>query len=400
MSGKGITEKAKEYVKSTMDQHNVELLTFHSFEHTSSVVESALEIGQNSGLNEEELEILEVAAWFHDLGYLEGFKDHETKSWAMANAFLETENYPEAKAQLVKDCIMATSLHVTPKTMLEKVIADADLNHLAKPSQASKSEALRLEIKRVCGYDFSTEEWLDKDLGFLLAHHYHTPYAQEHYHPGKVENIERAFAKKGERIAKKQAKKDKKKLDKALKVQQEKVNSSKERSAQTLFRVTLRNHINLSAIADNKANIMLSVNAIIITIMVSTITPNYEHLFVYSVPLIIMILTNAVSIMLAIKSTRPKVSKNNVKITGATNRSMNLLFFGNFQHLELEDFEEQFNALLEDKGEIYNALIKDLYYLGKVLAEKYRYLRLTYTVFSIGFLATIVSFLIILFIGR
>ena len=72
----------------------------------------------------------------------------------------------------------------------------------------------------------------------------------------------------------------------------------------------------------------------------------------------------------------------------------NIVFFGNFVHLDLDKFEEAVDAMFRDSELIYGNMVRDLYFLGKVLDEKYRYLSISYNVFMIGFVVTVLTFMI------
>ncbi|WP_338409952.1 Pycsar system effector family protein, partial [uncultured Flavobacterium sp.] len=169
-----------------------------------------------------------------------------------------------------------------------------------------------------------------------------------------------------------------------------------ERAIDTLFRVTLNNHTRLSGIADSKANILLSVNAIIISIALSTIipkldSPTNEHLII---PTFIMLLWSVISIIFAILSTRPKVTSGTFTSQDVKDKKVNLLFFGNFYKMPYQDYEEAVNEMIKDREYLYNSMIKDLYFLGIVLERKYRLLRITYNIFMIGIIVSVIVFVV------
>ena len=169
-----------------------------------------------------------------------------------------------------------------------------------------------------------------------------------------------------------------------------------ERGIDTVFRVTLGNHTRLSGIADSKANILLSVNAIIISIALSTIIPKLDspknvHLVI---PTFIMVISSVITIIFAILSTRPKVTKGVFTKQDIENKKVNLLFFGNFYKMPLQDYEWAMNEMMKDREYIYNSMIKDLYFLGIVLEKKYRLLRIAYNFFMIGIVISVIAFII------
>ena len=163
-----------------------------------------------------------------------------------------------------------------------------------------------------------------------------------------------------------------------------------------MFRVTLRNHIKLSDIADTKANILLSVNAIIISIALTNLIPkldNPKNAYLM-IPTLIFLTFSVLSIIMSILATRPNVTKGRFSREDVTNKKVNLLFFGNFHQMSLEEFQWAIGEMLQDKEYIYSSLTKDLYFLGIVLERKYKLLRITYTIFMIGMVLSTIAFAI------
>ena len=169
-----------------------------------------------------------------------------------------------------------------------------------------------------------------------------------------------------------------------------------ERGIETMFRVTLRNHIKLSDIADTKANILLSVSAIIMSIALSTLFPKLDKpsnaYLIY--PTLIFIITAVVTMVLSILSTRPKVTSGTFSKEEVADKKVNLLFFGNFHKMPLVDFQKGVSEMMNDRDYLYKSLMKDLYFLGVVLNKKYKMLRIAYTFFMIGIIVTVIAFII------
>lgn len=354
---------------------------YHNTSHTKRVVDLATILATEEGCSDEEIFLVKLAAWFHDTGFLKTNEGHEEESVRIATDFLQKEGVNDSQLDLIKQLILVTKSDVVPKTKLEKIIKDADCGHLALEDFFDISQRLRLEESLKKGSDIEEFDWLIQNKEFLQTHRFYTIYAQQHWQPKKEINQYRLQQK----IEKASIKKDK---------------NSKEnkfgRGVETLFRVQLKNHIELSAIADTKANILLSVNAIIISIALSNLIPKLDspsnRFLVF--PTLILMVFSVSSVVLSVISTRPKVS--NVKVTRdmIKNKSTNILFFGNFYKMSLKEFEWGINHLIANEDTLYNSLTKDLYYLGLVLERKYRLLRVTYTVFMIGIIISALSFII------
>src|SRR5690606_35918175 len=232
-------------------------------------------------------------------------------------------------------------------------------------------------------------EWCKQNLNVLTKQHYYfTDYAKKNWQPKKEQTIFTI----GENLKKQQS--DKKGKNKQIKEKKLEKLERPERGIDTLFRVTLNNHTQLSAIADSKANILLSVNSIIISISLTAIipkldNPNNAHLII---PTFLLLIFSVITIVYTILATKPKVSTNpNIKNDIET-RKANILFFGNFHHLHLQEFNDAMNDLMKDRAYLYDTLIKDLYYLGLVLNKKYKMLSISYTVFMIGIIVSVSAF--------
>jgi hypothetical protein len=159
-----------------------------------------------------------------------------------------------------------------------------------------------------------------------------------------------------------------------------------------MFRAGARTHINLSSMADSKANIMLSINAVIISVTLSVLLPKLDSNTHLILPTIVLLATCVLSIIFATLSTKPKVTRGRFSKEDIEKKRSNLLFFGNFHKMQLEDYEWGMTEMMKDDNFLYGSLSRDLYFLGKVLAEKYRYLRVCYTIFMYGLIASVLAF--------
>ena len=181
-------EKVKEYVAGFIGDNFTEKICYHNIDHTLGVVEACEIIGKNCNLSDTELEIVIIAAWFHDTGYYLGCQNHEEESAKIARRYLLQENRNKDYIETVENCILATEIPQNPKTILEKVICDADLYHLSSEQFFKKTDLLLQEInlqKRV----FTTLDWLHTTNEFMENHKYHTPYGQASLLPKLKKNL-------------------------------------------------------------------------------------------------------------------------------------------------------------------------------------------------------------------
>lgn len=382
-----ILERTKHFVVELLSNELDSDYLYHNLRHTQRVVKSTKELLNAASLPDEEKEAVELAAWLHDTGYTKGSKEHEVSSRIIAEEFLSKQGYDPKIIAKVGACIMATERYTEPTNFLEEVIRDADSSHFAQKSYLETSELLREELGLLGIADYTQKEWIETNIKmFRIEHRFYTYYAKENWRPGKDKNLRRLIKeKKSEKnIAKKEA----------LKAQYK--SESPDRSIQTLFRVTLKNHITLSDIADTKANILLSVNAIIISLAISNLIPKLDNpsndYLIY--PTVIFIVFSVVSMILAVLATRPNVTSGKFTKEDVAKKNVNLLFFGNFHKMKLDEYQWAINELVKDKNYIYSSLTKDLYFLGLVLNRKYKLLRWTYTVFMIGMVVSVLAFAI------
>ena len=386
--------KAEEYVFQLFKEKLATHLIYHNFNHTNDVVEAAKLNAEGSSINEKDMELLLLAAWFHDTGFIIKSDGHEEESASLVIDFLEKENYDQGEIEKIKLAILSTKMPQNPKTKIEEILCDADLSNLGRKSYPEKSELLRIEWEGDGLQTYTNEDWLAFEIEFLTNHRFHTRFAQLKYNDQKIANIVRLKSKQKQ-------KEDKSGLaEEKLKVKKEELQFKKqksdlpERGIETMFRVTLRNHINLSAIADNKANIMLSINAIIISITISTLVPSFDTNPKLILPTGLLLLVCITTIIFATLSTRPKVTSGVFTKEDIKNKVSNLLFFGNFHDMSLKEFDWGMKEMMKDKAFLYGSMIKDFYYLGKVLSKKYRFLRICYFVFMYGLIIAVLTFVI------
>lgn len=188
---KNILEEAESYARMVLWRDMSEKMTYHTINHTIDVVESALEIGRKQNLSEEDLEVLQLAAWFHDLGYSQGVENHELTGAEMAKDFLSKKHYPELQIKKVYGCIMATQMPQKPQSYLEQIMCDADLMHLADEDYFRKADLLHKEIEHTKCCKISEKEWLQMNQEFLNKHCFFTDYAKTNYESAVKENLKK-----------------------------------------------------------------------------------------------------------------------------------------------------------------------------------------------------------------
>jgi uncharacterized protein len=163
---------------------------YHNLEHTMSVLASVQKIGAGCKLSESDLEVLQVAALFHDAGYCVSHVEHETRGAEMAKQFLAANGCNETMANKVAACIGATNIKIEPVNLLEEILCDADLSYLGTANFFENVALLRLEWEVSLQSVFDDAEWRQVNINFFQKHHYFTVYAKDHYGETKQQHLD------------------------------------------------------------------------------------------------------------------------------------------------------------------------------------------------------------------
>ena len=182
-------QKVEEYVLSILNERTPVENTYHTLDHTKDVVHACIEIGIKENLTPDEMEMIQIAAWFHDIGYIEKTAGHEEISAMYASNFLTEENYPSDRIDIIIACILATKVPQSPKNKLEKIICDADLNHLGKKIFFERNDKYRTEVQNNQHRILSEYEWITKTIDFVTRHRFFTEYAILTFSEQKKENL-------------------------------------------------------------------------------------------------------------------------------------------------------------------------------------------------------------------
>ena len=184
-----LIQKARAHVEALLKATKPDWVTYHNFEHAKAVAGASKTIGSACNLRAEDLEGVMLAAWFHDAGYVEAIEGHEEKSVEIAAAFLREQGYPPRRIAKVAGCIRATKMPQNPRNLMEQVLCDADISHLANKDFLEVSELIRLENEHRMGRKLSEAEWLTMNTLFVAGHQFHTDYARSKYAPQHTANL-------------------------------------------------------------------------------------------------------------------------------------------------------------------------------------------------------------------
>lgn len=376
---------------------------YHNLDHTRYVVRAAEELADYYQLPPEDRSAVIIAAWFHDTGFSKGeSKGHEAVSAELASSFLKERNVDLLLTEKIIKCIEATKMPQSAGPLIEQIVCDADLFHLGTDEFKLKNEELRQELIEISKEELPRKQWRKMNIAFMENHKYFTDYGKRKLQPVKEKHIEELKAKEEGNTNKKQSKKVKKEealaaifpeeAPKDEKKKEKDKDSQTDRGISTVFRIMANNHASLSQMADSKANIMISVNSIILSVIISVLIRHLDESPNLILPTITLVLVCVATIVFAVKATRPNISEGTFTKEDIQGKKTNLLFFGNFHNMTLPDYDWAMKEMLNSRDYLYGSMVKDIYFLGVVLAKKYRLLRISYNIFMYGLIVSMILY--------
>lgn len=380
-------KRVENYVTEMFEQADTSRLPYHNLQHTQSVVNRSQEIAAHYNLVESDMLALFIAAWFHDTGYLTGVPlMHEERSVKLMHEFMKDYSSDEDLLHIIDECIMATKAGVEPRNLLQQILVDADTYNLGTEEFKENNKKVLREYE-LSGHGITKDEWNRKTLELMENHQFFTSYCKELLGDQKKKNTRKLMKKiesdstdtgtAGDLVDGKQVKA---------------TNSFTTKGIQTMLRLTSENHMRLSDMADGKANILISVNAIIISVILSVLMRKLQVETYLTIPTIIFLASSVCTIVVAILATRPKINEGTFSDQDIIDKKTNLLFFGNFYKTQADQYERAMSKMMVDPEYLYTSLVKDIYQLGVVLARKYRLIRWAYNIFMIGIIVSVIAF--------
>jgi len=380
-----LVKKTEKYIKNLLAEQMNKNFLFHTQGYAKKTIGKAEKILEDSEVFKNDRNEILIATCFIHAGYAVDYNNHVEESVQLASNYLQDNNVDKDKIDKVLDLIRSAWNNKEPKSVSEKIVKDVRTWFYASEDFEEMLQLLRLELENFDKSVPDMDTWrLDYVEELRVKHRFYTEYAKENWQEEKEDNILSLISRlqKAEKTERKEVLKAKLK------------DESPQRAIQSLYRIELRNHIKLSDIADTKANILLSVNAIIISLLLANLLPKLDtpsnSYLIY--PTVIFVLFSIASMIMSVLATRPKVDNEDVVENEINKKDTNYLFFGNFHTMNVKDFKSKIRDIIKSQDTIYDSLSMDLYYLGKVLQEKYRLLRWTYTIFIIGIILSVVAF--------
>ena len=360
---------------------------FHSSAHIKECAEVADKLADAYDLPAEEKEPLLLAVWFFFSGIKANPKNYEQESRRLAEEFLTENNYDLAKTKEVIELIPGRP--TSTSSLKSQLLHDALVSFKGRKRFFRKMELLRVEREMLFSKTYTDYDWSRIVYKQLVNCTFFTDAAKQAYQKRKIKNT----------------RKQRDRINKAHKVTTRK-KTGKEfgRGVDTLYRANYNNHISLSSIADGKANMMISINTIILSVIVTLSGAGFtfsgtfmvDHLR-FTVPIFILLIGALVSVIFAVLSARPKVTAHDLDMKQVESNKSSLLYFGNYLQVSLEQYVDHLTGLKRDQQRLYDSMSVDLYYLGKVLQVKYKMLSWSYNTFMTALVLGVITFSIIFF---
>lgn len=398
----------KKYALDKIINEFADTLVYHDINYIRKGEKVILNISDKLDVSQIQVEKILIAHYLQFLGLndIEEFKacsEPKTffdiclhQSLISAKAFLDDLDYPHTDEVL--KIIKESAWQESSECIESNILSDANTIDWSKKNAVNRLRLLYQEFLLLDIVDFGRKEWFEAVLAYLNMHKYKTTYGIQKLEPKKlkiIHNIERdkkEFDKKHNVALKKELNVSDAEL-KSLKKNLGAVKGRDDKGIQTMFRTTSRNHYTLNQMVDRKASIMISVNAILLSLIIGRVVTDIETFCIHNSPMLSMLFASTLSIIFAILAITP--TKHHGQFTEKDIRAKkgNLLFFGNYHKMSFREYEWGMLQMLNDSNFLYGSLIKDQYFLGVQLSKKYRHIRTALIVFLLGICLSFVLFI-------
>ena len=377
-----ITE-AENYISGLLTGKLPERLIFHNFSHAMEVGKNVEILSKEEGVSEEDVNLLRICVLFQDAGYVNSFENHIEESVNLASGFLAQHAADQHVIDRISNILMAQKPDQEPQDPLSGILADAGMMFFTAEGCLEQMDMLYDESALLCKNFMRRSAFEKQFVASLEKHICSTEYGKTVLQSVKETMIRRIT----DRMKRRKMLDSKKESDIKKKLEYS-------RGVDTMLRITARNQINLNSIADNKSNILISVNAIIISIIITMLAGNIGNMSQDIIPIIVLLVICLATIVIAILSTRPNIITSKFTREDLRNKNVDLTFFGNFIKLDYDDYLDSLKSMMADEEHLYSSLVKNQYSLGKILSKKFRLVRIAYNVFMFGIIFTVLVFLL------
>ncbi|PHI19970.1 hypothetical protein CEQ90_10495 [Lewinellaceae bacterium SD302] len=415
-AGERLFDRAAAFVREKFHDELDPVYLFHNWAYANAIAEEVGKLAEKTEeVENDKIPYLKIAGLFYPVGYVRQRKNPQEASVTILQEFFDYQkpvrpdevgrdssadgenpaDQGQATTELteISDWIVAAADRPEEGPIEAQLLYDAANSWLGRKRYERRGELLRLERQALKGGKEIDPVVFGRELEEqMLKFDYLTDAGKKKYEGRRRKNVSSIHE-------------DMFKLEQ--KVIKQKSGKNYGRGIDTMYRTAFRNHINLSRIADGKANMMISINTIILSIIIAVSGAGlgfFEELFFSNplmlLPIITLLLSSLTAVIFAVFSARPKVTEYRIKKRKLIKSDeASLLYFGNFLKLEKQDFVGYMSNIKHDLDGLYDDLSRDLYDLGQVLHRKYLLLTISYNTFVGGLALSVLSFLIVYMIN-
>jgi predicted metal-dependent HD superfamily phosphohydrolase len=383
------------FIKEYMNSQSAASFPFHNYNRSLNVVQSCSQLVVNLDLGKYDRMMAMLSAWFLETGYCKDYGNPQHEAALLAGNFLTAKGLDPDDMQAVAECILSVRKPQQPLTIVAQVLCDADNKWLSDKEFPFSLEKLRKEMNMIEGKTFSDEQWKVKVTQEIETQIYFTAAAKDLYDKRKRKNIKHLHGKPDldspEQIAPSSpGEPSGTARDTTISYEDFKP----ERSVESLFRNTSRNQMRWLQLADYKANLVIGVNALIISVVLSIMITKLDSNQYLELPTLLLLITSVSTIILALTASRPNIKLDKLGGVRFDKLEKNMLFFGHFYQKTLSEYKEIIKETITHKPELYSSLSRDIYYQGLLILVKFRYLLLAYNIFATGLVVSVLGFII------
>lgn len=374
-------------------------IVYHDVTYARRLIDNIQTISKEDDVPGFECSWCEIAAWLFTANFARVAPEEKSEESFMKAYMHEVENHhvpflKEAGASqeavdYIRDLLRAAMLREKATNANQGLFKDAVMMDFIGKGGKDRLKKFYEETLLI-DYGLGRGEFYEIVIGYLIGYEPYTNYAKENIQPKTLKLI-RNLEKEKKLLQKREEliiKKEMEVTDEELKQLRKNLKSAEGkdiRGIQTMFRTTSRNHYTLNQMVDRKANIMITVNSIILSVAIGgAFSRNELTEPAIAIPILILTIASVFSIFTAISAIRPNKTQGKFTVEDIRNKEGNLLFYGNFHNMPFRDYEWGMLEKLNDSNFLYSSMIKDLYFLGKTLHKKYRFIRTSLNVFLIG----------------
>ena len=377
---KGIVRQAAEHVFELFRTASAgNALLFHGFKRSRDVVDACREIAKESRLEEDEMRIVLLSAWFHDAAYAVVPDGDRKKGVELARAFLIDRNQPKDLIDSVVACIESAQ-DPAQDHLLHEVLHDALLSPLADKDFIRQADLFRLEQDRRTGKRYTDVEWTQQCIAFVEGHRYRTRYAQIEYDQKREANLMKLY----KLLRQQQGEAAEQKAEEA------KVAKGAGKTVESVFYFLTKMSVNLMVLADRRTSTMIHVNAIMISAVVALLFRKIETQRYLLMPTLVLMAVNLIVIFIAIYSMR--LDRPHLRNGGGRAGAV----FAFDASVSMQQYEEAMNMLTSDGQTLQKTMIEQLFVSRTVLNRRAKALKVTYDVFIYGLALSLAAFAFVL----